>query len=54
MIGNELNEIKYDIKSPKILQKITFLSFFYVTETCKVSKFLLLLNLDCQFSIYTM
>ena len=52
LTGSELNKIKYHIKWPKILQKNYLFVIFYKTETCKVSKFLLLSNLDCKKYIY--
>ena len=52
LTGSELNKIKYHIKWPKILQNNYLFVIFYKTETRKVSKFLLLSNLDCKKYIY--
>ena len=48
-----MNKIKYHINWPEILQKKYYLFvILYKTETYKVSKFLLLSNLDCKSYIY--
>ena len=52
LTGSELKKIKYQIKWPKIYQKNYLCVILYKTETCKVSKFLLLSNLDCKKYIY--
>ena len=52
LTGSELNKIKYHIKWPKNFQKNYLFVILCKTETSKVSKFLLLSNLDYKSYIY--